>query len=68
MLLHQRANHQSCRPETITSENQYRVATPQRETGAKNHIVCSLKMYSPPEHNRPIRENIHCNKQHFGTR
>ena len=23
MLLHQRANHQSCRPETITAENQY---------------------------------------------
>ena len=31
----------------------------------KNHIVCSVKMYTLPEHNPPVRENtcIHWNKQ-----
>ena len=45
-----------------------RVATSQHETGGKNHKVCSVKMYIPPEHNLRVRENIHWNKQHFGTR
>ena len=32
MLLHQGADHQSCRPETITSDNQYA----RRERSARN--------------------------------
>ena len=44
MLLHQRANHQSCRPEKQKPQKiNMRVATYQHETGSKNHIVCTVK-------------------------
>ena len=66
MLLHQRANHQSCRPEKQKPQKiNMRVATSQHETGSKNHIVCTVKMQTPPEHNLPVRKNIHWKKQHF---
>ena len=45
-----------------------RVMISHHETSNKNHTVCSVKMYTPPGHNLPIKENIHWNKQHFGTR
>ena len=45
-----------------------RVMFSHHETSDKNHTVCSVKMYTPPGRNLPITENIHWNKQHFGTR
>ena len=55
-----------------TRDNNVRVMTSQHETGGKNHIVYSFKMYTPPEHNLrhnlSVRENVHLYKQHFGTR
>ena len=38
-----------------------RVTTSQHETSAKVKTA-------PTEHNLPVREKIHQNKQHFGTR
>ena len=40
-----------------------RVTTSQHETSG--NIVCSVKMQSPTEHNLPIRDDIHWNKQQF---
>ena len=57
MRLYQRANHadQKQQPQKINMH----VATSQHETGGKNRIVCSVKMWTPPEHNLPVRGNIH---------
>ena len=43
------------------------VTISQWEISGKNHI-CSVKTQTPPEHSLPVREKIHWNEHHFGTR
>ena len=64
MLLRKRANHQSYRPEQYQYTS-HDLSASQHETSSKNHIVCTVKWYVDPSR---ARENIHCNKKHFGTR
>ena len=45
MLLHQRANHQSCRPETITSENQYAFHDPRVSRPLNMQLACKQTLF-----------------------